>query len=90
MGGVHTIIISREEDSKIILVQLGKEKGKPGPWECFAGLLSDVFWEHVAPDGLGVSNGAHQSGATGVDSATLDTLDQPSRRCRTKTGDDHS
>lgn len=55
-----------------------------------AAMLSDVFWQHVEPDGLGVSNRAHQSGATGVDSTTLDMLDQPSQRCRTKTGDDQS
>lgn len=54
MGGVHTIIISREEDSKIILVQLGKEKGKLDPWECFAALqlccptYSGSMWSQMA------------------------------------------
>lgn len=53
-------------------------------------MLQDVFWQHVEPDGLGVSNRAHQSGATGGDSATLDMLEEPSQSCRTKAGDNQS
>lgn len=87
MGGVHTVTL-RDEDWKIIVVLLAKGKGKLDSWECFSkapGILQDRFWQDVAPDGLAVSNGAPQSGATGVDAR-----DQLSRSCQTKAGADQS